>query len=333
MAGPVRIGIVGYGNIGMGVHDAVEKNRELYNDVEVAGIVTRRPDAIKKQVSGVEVVGFDKCKDINPDVMVLCGGSATDLPDYGPKFAKDFTTVDSFDTHAKLPGYFKKMDEAAKSNGNVAIIATGWDPGTFSLERVLADAFIPGVKPYGFYGLSEKGGLSMGHSDAIRRVEGVLDARQYTHAIPEAIDSVKSGNNPVLKPGDMHWRECIVVTKDGADQDKITEQIKNMPDYFEPYRTTVKFVSKDELDAKYSGLPHDGAVLAVGKTRDGSEAIIEYRNQWASNPAATSNILVAHARAASKFKAEGRTGAFTILDVPAAYLSPKSREELLRDFM
>ena len=191
--------MVGYGNIGRGVHKAIEENGKLYGDVAVAGIITRRPEQVMSEVAGIQVVSFDKADDLNPDVLILCGGSATDLPEQGPQFVKAFNTVDSFDTHAKLPDYFKKMDKTAKSNGNVAVIATGWDPGTFSLERVLADAFIPGVKPYGFYGLSEKGGLSMGHSDAIRRVTGVKDARQYTHAIPEAMNDVRSGKNPIRR--------------------------------------------------------------------------------------------------------------------------------------
>lgn len=330
---PTKIGIVGYGNIGKGVLKAIEKNRGLYNDVDVAGIVTRRPDQIKNEVSGLKVVGFDNAGDIKPDVLILCGGSATDLPAQGPQFVKSFNTVDSFDTHAKIPDYFNKMDKIAKSNGNVAIVAAGWDPGTFSLERVLGDAFIPGVKPYGFYGLSEKGGLSMGHSDAIRRISGVKDARQYTHAIPKAMDDVKSGKNPALKHGDMHWRECIVVAKDGADKDKIANEIKTMANYFAPYKTTVEFVTQEELNKKHSGLPHDGSVMSVGVTGDGSKAMIEYKNQWASNPASTANILVAHARAAHKLKKDGKSGAFTILDVPAAYFSPRSRDALLKDFM
>ncbi len=333
MATPIRIAIVGYGNIGRGVRSSIEKNSELNKDVTFAGIITRRPEQVKKEVPDVQVVGMENGADLNPDVVILCGGSATDLPVMGPEFVKKFTTVDSFDTHATLPEYFDAMNKAAKANDNVAIIATGWDPGTFSLERVLADAFIPGVKPYGFYGLSKKGGLSMGHSDAIRRVAGVKDARQYTHAIETAMDDVRNGKNPTLKPGDMHWRECIVVAEDGADTDKIANEIKTMPNYFEPYKTEVKFVSQEELDKNHSGLPHDGIVMGVGVSGDGSKTVIEYRNEWESNPAATANILVANARAACKLKNEGKSGAFTMLDVPASYLSPKTQEELLRDFM
>ncbi len=333
MAEPIRIGIVGYGNIGKGVKKSIEKNNELYGDVVVAGIVTRRPDAIKAEDPGVQVAGFDNAGDLNPDVLILCGGSANDLPIQGPKFVKEFTTVDSFDTHDNIPSYCAEMDSAAKAANNVAIIATGWDPGTFSLERVLADAFIPGVNARGFYGQSEKGGLSMGHSDAIRGVDGVKDGRQYTHAIPEAMAEIKNGKNPALKAGEMHWRECFVVAEDGADKKKIEETIINMPAYFEPYKTTVTFISQDELNEKHSGMPHDGSVMAVGTSADGSKAMIEYRNEWGSNPDATANILVAHARAAHKLKQEGKSGAFTILDVPAAYLSPRSKEELLKNFM
>lgn len=333
MAEPIRIGLVGYGNIGRGVRQSIEKSRDLYGDVDLAGILTRRPEAVRKEVPGVKVVDFERGGDLNPDLLILCGGSATDLPVQGPQFIKGFNTVDSFDTHAKLPDYFRKMDDLARENGHIAVIATGWDPGTFSLERVLSDSFIPGVKPYGFYGLSEKGGLSMGHSDAIRRVDGVKDARQYTHAIPEAIEDVKSGNNPTLTPGDMHWRECIVVANEDGDKEKIANEITTMANYFEPYRTTVTFVTQDELDKEHSGLPHDGAVIAVGKTGDGSKALIEYKNEWASNPAATANILVAHARAAHRLSKEGKSGAFTILDIPAAYFSPRPHDELLKDFM
>ena len=333
MVQPIKIGIVGYGNIGRGVQVAIAKNNEVFGDVVLSGIISRRPDQIKKEVSGINVVGFDKCNDIDTDVIILCGGSATDLPVQGPQFVKNFNTVDSFDTHAKVPDYFREMDRTAKENNTVAIIATGWDPGTFSLERVLADAFIPGSKPYGFYGLSEKGGLSMGHSDAMRRVSGVKDARQYTHAIHETMENVRNGKNPTLKAGDLHWRECIVVAEEGADKEKIANEIKTMPNYYEPYKTTVEFVTQEELDKEHSGMPHDGAVIAVGETGDGNKSIIEYRNEWASNPASTANILVAHARAACRLKKEGKSGAFTILDVPAGYLSGRSQEELLRDFM
>ncbi|MFH1182357.1 MAG: diaminopimelate dehydrogenase [Candidatus Woesearchaeota archaeon] len=323
-----RIGIVGYGNIGRGVLKAVLRNQELYGDISLAGIITRRPESVQNETPGIKVVGPDGNLDI--DVAILCGGSATDLPKQGPIWVSKHNTVDSFDTHAKIPEYFATMDRLAKESGHVAVISAGWDPGTFSLERVLADAFLPGANPTGFYGLSEKGGLSMGHSDAIRRVGGVQDARQYTHAIPEAVERAKKGEK--LKPGEMHWRECIVVAKEGADRDRIANEIRTMPNYFAPYRTTVQFVSQEELDAEHPGMPHDGIVIATALT-DGNRGVIKYENIWGSNPQATANILVAHARAANRLSHEGRSGAFTILDIPAAYFSPRDKGELLKSFM
>ncbi len=331
-----RIAIVGYGNVGRGVERAISKNNELYGDVETSAIITRRPEAIREQITSIPVHSPDVVEqhaEEIADVAILCGGSANDLPVQGPYFAQFMNTVDSFDTHAKLPDYFKAMDAVARENGHIAVISTGWDPGTFSLERVLADAFIPGANAHGFYGLGEKGGLSMGHSDAIRGIEGVADARQYTHAILESIDRVRSGENPVLSNREMHTRECVVVAEEGADKARIADEIKNMPNYFEPYETTVTFVSQKELDEDYSGMPHDGLVIARGETGDGNAAMIEYKNQWESNPEATGNVLVAHARAAKRLHSEGQGGAKTILDIPAAYFSPHSRDELLRDFM
>lgn len=325
----IKIGIVGYGNIGRGIHQSVLRNEKLYSDVTLAGIITRRPEEVRKNVLGIQVVGFDELIDI--DVAILCGGSATDLPEQGPMFAKQYNTVDSFDNHSRIPDYFAIMDETARNAGHVAVISTGWDPGTFSLERVLADTFLPGSNPSGFYGLSETGGLSMGHSDAIRRVEGVKDARQYTHAIPEAIERARNGEK--LTPGEMHWRDCKVVLEEGADKDNVKEEIINMPAYFAPYRTEVEFVSQEELAKKYSGMPHDGIVVATTLMGDGNRGIIEYRNQWQSNPEGTANIMVAHARATHKLKMDGKSGAFTVLDIPPAYLSPRNREELLSKFM
>ncbi|HOF12554.1 MAG TPA: diaminopimelate dehydrogenase, partial [Treponemataceae bacterium] len=212
-------------------------------------------------------------------------------------------------------------------------ISIGWDPGTFSVQRVLGNAFIPGAKTYGFYGTSEKGGLSMGHSDALRRIAGVLDARQYTHAISESIEKVRRGENPSLKPGDMHWRECFVVAKEGADTAKIEEAIKTMPGYFAGYKTLVHFVSKEELETKHQGFPHDGLVIGAGTTGSGNPARIEYTNIWGSNSEATASILVAHARAVYRLAKEGKTGAITALDIAPAYLSPQSREDLIKNFL
>ena len=324
-----KIGIVGYGNIGKGVYSSILRNEELYGDVLLSGIITRRPERVREMVSGVKVVGFDEGLDI--DVAILCGGSKTDLPEQGPIFASKYNTVDSFDNHGKIPEYFADINRVAKENHTVAVISAGWDPGTFSLERVLADAFLPGSNPSGFYGLSEKGGLSMGHSDAIRRITGVKDARQYTHAIHEAIERAKQGEK--LTPGEMHWRDCKVVLEEGSDEEKIRREIVNMPGYFAPYHTEVEFVSQKDLDTKYSGVPHDGVVIATALMGNGNRGVIEYRNQWQSNPEGTANIMVAHARAAHRLKEEGKSGAHTILDIPPAYFSPRSTQELLRRFM
>ena len=333
-----KIAIVGYGNVGKGVHKSIERN----SDMELCGIITRNRDRVLKDLLG-EKVKPDMIYDLltgrwqgalEADVAILCGGSKNDLPMQGPLFAGWFNTVDSFDTHSKIPHYFSKMDYEAKFAGHVAVLCAGWDPGTFSLERVLADAFIPGSNPQMFYGLTEKGGLSMGHSDAVRQLRdlGVVDARQYTHAQHEAIEAMRNGENPDLKPGDRVWREVYVVAE-VADRDAIRKAIVEMPSYFDEYKTTVEFVTPEEIAKEHSGMPHDGLVLAVGETGDGNKAMIEYRNEWVSNPEATGNILVACARATDRFSKEGKSGAYTILDLPAAYLSPRSREELLKDFM
>jgi len=325
-----RIVVVGYGNVGRGVLRAAERN----GDVEVAVILSRSPERARSEVEHIPVRPLDDVDALREaDVAVLCGGSKNDLPVQGPEFAALTHTVDSYDNHSEVMAYCSRMDEVAKEAGTVALISTGWDPGTFSMERVLANAFLPGTATYGFYGQSQRGGLSMGHSDAIRTLEGVRDARQYTHAIPEAIEAVRAGENPDLSPGEMHWRECFVVAEDGADRDAIAEGIKTMPGYFAPYRTEVHFVTQEELDARHSGFPHDGLVIACGTTGDGNRALIEYRSAWDSNPEATASILVAHARAVHRLAGEGRSGAFTIYDVPPAYLSPHSREHLIEHFL
>ncbi len=324
-----KIGIIGYGNIGRGVHQAILLNARIFGDVSLGGIITRRPDDVRREQPGVTIVGLDTSLEI--DVAILCGGSATDLPRQGPALLSRYNTVDSFDTHARIPEYFAQMDEAAKAAGHVAVIAAGWDPGTFSLERALADAFLPGAHPVGFYGVAASGGLSMGHSDAIRRVEGVEDARQYTHAIPSAIERARRGEP--LTPGEMHWRECFVVARDGADKDRIAREIKAMPHYFAPYETSVAFIDADELREKHGGMPHDGMVVATATTAGGARGVIEYGNRWDSNPAATAGILVAYARAADRLRRDGRCGAFTVLDIPPAYVSPRSRARLLDEFV
>lgn len=325
--------IVGYGNVGRGVMASL-KNQP---DMELVGIVSRSPERVKKSVTDLPVypVGDSDTwlRELRPDVAILCGGSKDDLPKQGPEFCKLVNTVDSFDNHSRIPEYFALMDESAKKAGHVSVISTGWDPGIFSLERVLGGAFLPGSRAYGFYGLGPAGGLSMGHSDALRTIPGVVDARQYTHAVPEAVERVRRGENPDFGPGDMHTRECFVVLAPDADREKVLQQIVTMPGYFAPYQTKVNFVSQEELNAKCAGFPHDGLVITAGKTGAGNSALAEYRCQWGSNPEATGNVLVAHARAVYRLAQEKRSGAFTILDIPPAYFSRCDRAELLKKWM
>ncbi|MDD3886662.1 MAG: diaminopimelate dehydrogenase [Victivallaceae bacterium] len=328
-----KILLVGYGNVGRGVIKSIANNP----DMELVGILSRSPERVKKEFNAVPVRAMTEAEafisEIRPDVAILCGGSKDDLPKQGPVFAKLVNTVDSFDNHSRIPEYFKSVNDAALAAGHVSVISTGWDPGLFSLQRVLAGAFIPGARAYGFYGLGEKGGLSMGHSDALRTIPGVADARQFTHAVPEAIETIRRGENPVFQPGDMHTRECFVVLKPGADREKIVETIRSMPGYFAPYKTTINFVSQEELDSKYKGFPHDGLVIAAGSTGNGNQAQVEFRCIWGSNPEATGNVLVAHARAAVRLAAEGRKGAMTILDIPPSYFTQLDRDELLKHWM
>ena len=332
----IRVMIAGFGNVGRGVMASISNNP----DMELAGIASRSPERVKKEVGGsVPVVALADVKEwsksIAPDVVILCGGSKSDLPQQGPELCKFVNTVDSFDNHSRIPEYFKAMDDSAQAAGKVAVISTGWDPGIFSLERVLGNSFIPGARAYGFYGMGPAGGLSMGHSDALRTVKGVKDARQFTHAIASAVDKARKGENPQFTPGDMHSRECFVVLEKGADPAEVTKAIVEMPGYFEPYDTTVNFVSQEELDSNYKGFPHDGVVITAGLTGKDEKhpALAEYRCVWGSNPEATANVLVAHARAVARLAAEGRKGAFTILDIPASYFSTLSREELLKHWM
>ncbi len=331
----IRVLIVGYGNVGRGVAAALN----VHPDMALAGIISRSPERVKKELgdSSIPVMHVDDVEDwkqaLRPDIAILCGGSSTDLPKQGPEFAVHISTVDSFDNHGEIPNYFKKMDAAARAAGNVSVISTGWDPGIFSLERVLAASFLPGTRAYGFYGLGDAGGLSMGHSDAIRRIPGVKDGRQYTHAEPVAVAKVRAGENPQLPPGEMHWRECFVVLEKGANAAAVEREICTMPNYFAPYRTEVNFVSQEELNERFGTFPHGGCVIAAGKTPDGSPARVEYSCDWGSNPAATASVLVAHARAAVRMKKEGKAGAFTILDIPPAYFSPLTHGELLKSYM
>ncbi len=341
---PTKIAIVGYGNIGKGVEKAIQKNDEIYNDMVLHSIITRRPDSVLEELKKSEnyeednfpkVISANNLEDwqnLDIDVAILCGGSKKDLPEQGPLFAKYFNTVDSFDNHKEIPKYYEDMNNVAKENSNVSIISAGWDPGTFSFERILQNAFIPGSKPQGFYGLTEKGGLSMGHSDAIRQIEGVQDARQYSHAKEDAIKRVRKGENPDLSPREIHWRECIVVAKEGYDKEDIKKKIVDMPGYFKPYETTVEFVSQEQLDEKYSDMPHDGMVISVSKTKGGNLARIEYRNIWESNPEGTAGILTASARAAHKMGSKGKKGAYAMWMVAGEEYSPYSRKELLKEF-
>lgn len=351
-----RVAVVGHGNVGKGVEKAIESNRKEVGDMTLAGIITRRPNSVKEELErgwkkkektglyvpeGTKVVSADnpeKWEKLEADVAILCGGSKTDLPVQGPVFASFFnSTVDSFDTHTHMPpyvdrkiyhsGYFKKMDNASRANGNLAVVSIGWDPGTFSLERTLGEAILIGDRAYGFYGLTEKGGLSQGHSDAIRQIRGVKDARQYTHAIPEAIERVRQGENPDFEPGDMHWRECKVVLENDIPEERtrVEMEIKSDPDYFAPYETTVEFVKKNELENE---MPHDGLVIVVGETSPGNRAVIEYKNEWDSNPEATGRIMTAYARAAHRLYEEGETGRKRIVDIPISYVNHLSSQEI-----
>ena len=329
MGNKVSIVIVGFGNVGRGVKHAISLN----GDMTLAGIISRDAERAKREAAGVPVFATADEKawstKIKADVAILCGGSAVDLPQQGPYFSRFFNTVDSFDTHHDIPSYFDTMDKTARGAGKVSIISTGWDPGIFSLERTLADAFIPGATHYTFWGR----GVSQGHSDAARHVKGVKDARQYTIPIAAALERVRSGENPSLSAREMHKRLAYIVAEQGADRSKIEKEIKEMPNYYSDYDTEVVFISEEEMKRDHSAYPHAGFVLASGRTGGGNTALTEYRCEWGSNPEASGNILVAHARAAARFAGEKRFGAFTILDIPAAYLSPRSGQELRKNFM
>ena len=328
-----RVVVVGFGNVGRGVIASLKNNPDLV----LCGIASRSPERVKREMDSVPVFHISEAEakfgELGAEVAILCGGSKDDLPKFGPQMAKLINTVDSFDNHSRIPEYFAAMDKVARENGHVSVISTGWDPGIFSLERTLAGAFLPGSRAYGFYGLGPAGGLSMGHSDALRTIPGVKDARQFTHAIPAAVKRVQNGENPDFAPGDMHKRECFVVLEEGADKAAVTRAIMEMPGYFAPYDTTVNFISQEELNANYAGFPHDGLVAAASTTGKGNPARIEYRCVWGSNPEATGNVRVAHARAAARLAEEKRSGAFTILDIPASYFTTRSREELLAHWM
>ena len=321
----MRIGIVGYGNIGKGVEAAVTKAA----DMELAAVFTRRDPASVKTVTGAKVVSYDDIVSMKDeiDVLIICGGSATDLPWMTPELAANFNVIDSFDNHANIPQHFANVDKAASASGKIGIISCGWDPGYFSLARILADSALPEGDSYTFWGR----GVSQGHSDAIRRIEGVKDARQYTVPVPAAAEKVRNNEHPVFTARDMHLRECYVVAEEGADKAAIEKAIRTMPNYFEPYDTTVEFITQEELDKNHSGLPHGGSVLRSGRTgfNDEFNNTVEFTLNLDSNPFFTSSILAAAARAAYRLNQEGQSGARTLFDVPPAYLSHHSREELL----
>ncbi|MBO4896923.1 MAG: diaminopimelate dehydrogenase [Clostridia bacterium] len=321
--GKIRIGIMGYGNLGRGVELAIRQNP----DTELVAVFTRRnPADLKIKTEGVPVIAADKAAEMKDkiDVLILCGGSATDLGVQGPEYAKYFNTIDSFDTHAKIPQYFANVDKSAKDNGHVSIISVGWDPGLFSLNRLYAESILPDGENYTFWGK----GVSQGHSDAIRRIKGVAGAIQYTIPIEEAMDRVRSGENPELSVREKHTRECFVVAEDGADKAEIERQIKTMPNYFDEYDTVVHFISAEELREKHGKMAHGGFVIRSGKTLGGNNHIIEYSLKLDSNPEFTSSVLVAYARAAFRLSQKGDMGAKTVFDIAPALLSPKSGEEI-----
>ena len=330
MAEKIRVGVVGYGNLGRGVELALKKAP----DMTLSGVFTRRdPEKVVILSKDVKVYKIDKLPEMTAgfDVLILCGGSATDLPAQGPEYAAMFNTVDSFDTHAKIPEYFEKVDASAKSAGKIAFISVGWDPGLFSLMRLYGNAILPDGADYTFWGR----GVSQGHSDAIRRIEGVENAKQYTVPVAEAMQRVKNGEYPLLTTGEKHTRECWVVAKEGADKARIEHEIKTMPNYFADYQTTVHFISAEEFARDHAGMSHGGSVFRCGKTglKGETEHVMEFSLKLGSNPEFTASVLVAYARAAVRLSREGKSGAFTAFDVPPAYLSPKSAEELRKTLL
>ena len=326
----VRIGILGYGNLGRGIECAIRQNQ----DMELVAVFTRRdPQQVKIQTEGVSVYKVDQIAEFQDkiDVLMLCGGSATDLPKQTPEYAKYFNVIDSFDTHANIPQHFADVDEVAKANGHVAMISVGWDPGMFSLNRLYAASILPEGKDYTFWGK----GVSQGHSDAIRRVKGVKDGKQYTIPVDAALEAVRSGSNPELTTRQKHTRECFVVAEEGADLAQIEHDIKTMPNYFSDYDTTVHFISEEELKRDHSGIPHGGFVIRSGKTGLNKEHnhIIEYSLKLDSNPEFTSCVIVAYARAAFRLYKEGQTGCKTVFDIAPAYLSAKDGAELRKSLL
>ena len=325
----IRIGIVGYGNIGRGVEQAIKRNE----DMELAAVFTRRdPASVKVATEGAKVVHMDDMLSMkgDVDVMVLCGGSATDLPVMGPEIAANFNTIDSFDTHAKIPEYFANVDKAAKEGNNISIISVAWDPGMFSLNRLYAESILVQGSTYTFWGK----GVSQGHSDAIRRIPGVKNAIQYTVPVDEAVDQVRSGSEPKLTTRDKHTRECYVVAQEGANKAEIENAIKTMPNYFDEYNTTVHFISEEELKRDHSKMPHGGFVIRTGETgEEGNKHVIEYSLKLDSNPEFTASVLIAYARAAYRLNQKGENGARSVFDIAPALLSMKTPEQLRKEIL
>lgn len=325
----MNIAILGYGNLGRGVECAIKQNP----DMNLFGIFTRRSPEQVKTLTGAKVYHIDDAVSLKEkiDVLIICGGSATDLPKQTPEFSKYFNVIDSFDTHAKIPEHFEAVDTCAKQGNKIAVISVGWDPGMFSINRLYSSAILPDGQDYTFWGK----GVSQGHSDAIRRIEGVIDARQYTIPIESALEAVRNGDNPTLTTREKHLRECFVVASEDADKQKIENEIKTMPNYFADYETIVHFITEEEMKCDHSSLPHGGFVIRSGKTGLNNENnhIIEYSLKLDSNPEFTASVLVACARAAYKMNKEGLSGCKTIFDIPPAYLSPKSSEELRKELL
>ncbi|MHA0855654.1 diaminopimelate dehydrogenase [Paenibacillus sp. CMAA1364] len=321
----ITIGIVGYGNLGKGIEKAISQNP----DMKLEAVFTRRdPQGVNASVPVLQISEAEKYKGII-DVMILCGGSAKDLPEQGPYFAKMFNTVDSFDTHALIPDYFATVDAVSMENGHVNVISTGWDPGLFSLNRMLAEAILPDGKEYTFWGR----GVSQGHSDAVRRVDGVKNGIQYTIPVDAALEKVRAGENPQLSIRDKHVRDCYIVAEEGADRSRIKKEIIEMPNYFADYDTTVTFITEEELQDKHATMPHGGNVFRSGRTGDNNTQIIEFGLKLDSNPEFTASVLVAYARAAYKLAKLGQAGAKTVFDIPFGLLSPKSAEQLRKELL
>lgn len=321
----IRVGIIGYGNLGRGVESAIRQNE----DMELVGVFTRRdPSSVQVQTDGVKAYTMDQLVAMknNIDVAILCGGSAKDLPEQTPELAKLFNVVDSYDTHANIPQHFAAVDSSANEGNKVAIISVGWDPGMFSLNRLYAEAILPEGKEYTFWGK----GVSQGHSDAIRRVEGVKNGKQYTIPIEKALEAVRGGSNPEFTTREKHLRECFVVAEDGADTERIEKEIKEMPNYFSDYDTIVHFITEGELEKDHAGIPHGGFVIRSGKTgfENENNHVIEYSLKLDSNPEFTASVLIAYARAAYRLNEEGQSGCKTVFDIAPGLLSPSSAEEL-----